>query len=155
MATTDTFGGNSGSGVYLADTGEVAGILVRGETDYVLDSNLNCYHVNYCSETGCSGEDSTYVFRAIDALCKVASSARLCGPYCGDLKCQTGETVATCPSDCKPVPSEWKCDNALYGTGDGCHCNCGAFDPDCSVAPLPAFNCRKNMVCNSSGVCVR
>jgi hypothetical protein len=54
----------------------VAGILVRGETDYV--SNGSCNVVNVCSETGCRGEDITYVYPAISAYCGVATSTRLC-----------------------------------------------------------------------------
>jgi hypothetical protein len=77
-ATTDTFGGNSGSGVYETGTYTLAGILVRGEVDY--RSNGTCNVVNTCSETGCSGEDSTYVGPALNHFCSVATSARLCGP---------------------------------------------------------------------------
>ena len=76
VASTDTFGGNSGSGVYETDQYTVAGILVRGATDYV--SNGSCNVVNTCSETGCAGESITYVARAIEDLCSVAPSARLC-----------------------------------------------------------------------------
>ncbi|MFP2963876.1 trypsin-like serine peptidase [Myxococcus sp. 1LA] len=77
IATTDTFGGNSGSGVYENDTFTVAGILVRGDTDYV--SQGSCAVVNQCTETGCGGESITYVRPAVDHYCSVAGSARLCG----------------------------------------------------------------------------
>lgn len=77
VASTDTFGGNSGSGVYETTDHTVAGILVRGEVDYV--SNGSCNVVNTCTETGCRGEDITYVRPAIDAYCAVAASERLCG----------------------------------------------------------------------------
>jgi V8-like Glu-specific endopeptidase len=77
VASTDTFGGNSGSGVYELSGYTVAGILVRGETDYVY--NGSCRIVNVCSEAGCRGEDITYVRPAIDAYCAVAGSQRLCG----------------------------------------------------------------------------
>ncbi|ADO69257.1 trypsin-like serine peptidase [Stigmatella aurantiaca] len=77
IANTDTFGGNSGSGVYEMSGYTVAGILVRGETDYV--SNGSCRVVNVCTQTGCRGEDITYVGPAIDALCAGAGSLRLCG----------------------------------------------------------------------------
>jgi hypothetical protein len=77
-ATTDTFAGNSGSGVYETGTYNLAGILVRGETDY--RSNGTCNVVNTCSETDCSGEDSTYVGPALDHFCSLATSGRLCGP---------------------------------------------------------------------------
>jgi V8-like Glu-specific endopeptidase len=77
VANTDTFGGNSGSGVYENSGYNVAGILVRGETDYVASGSCNI--VNTCTEAGCRGEDITYVRPAIDAYCAVASSQRLCG----------------------------------------------------------------------------
>jgi len=77
VASTDTFGGNSGSGVYDLSWQAVVGILVRGETDYV--SNGSCNIVNVCSESGCRGEDITYVRPALEAYCAVASSRRLCG----------------------------------------------------------------------------
>tara|TARA_Y100000768_G_scaffold388710_1_gene386360 strand:- start:1421 stop:2386 length:966 start_codon:yes stop_codon:yes gene_type:complete len=49
----DTFGGNSGSPVFNADTLEVEGILVRGDTDYVMDFESNgerCMKVNICDQ---------------------------------------------------------------------------------------------------------
>ncbi|WNG50556.1 trypsin-like peptidase domain-containing protein [Archangium minus] len=78
VATTDTFGGNSGSGVYETSNYTVAGILVRGETDYV--TNGSCRVVNTCTETGCRGEDITYVYPAISAYCAATGNAntRLC-----------------------------------------------------------------------------
>lgn len=160
VANTDTFGGNSGSGVYLAATGEVAGILVRGETDYVLDAAAGCYRVNVCSETGCSGEDSTYVARAVDGLCAKVPGAAICPvpvPFCGDGTCDAGEDAVSCPADCggSPVPATWVCDPALYAAGDGCHCKCGARDPDCDATPLPALNCKAGWSCSADGRCVK
>ncbi|HZI14810.1 MAG TPA: serine protease [Myxococcus sp.] len=76
VASTDTFGGNSGSGVYEMASHTVAGILVRGENDYV--ANGSCTVVNVCTQTGCRGEDITYVRPAIEAYCAVATSTRLC-----------------------------------------------------------------------------
>jgi V8-like Glu-specific endopeptidase len=55
----DTFGGNSGSAVFNAETLEVEGILVRGETDYLRDEVRGCYVVNKCAEDACRGEDVT------------------------------------------------------------------------------------------------
>jgi V8-like Glu-specific endopeptidase len=84
VATTDTFGGNSGSGVYETGGYTVAGILVRGDTDYV--NTGTCNTVNVCPETGCRGEDITYVYPAIAGLCRATSnaSARLCGNKSAD-----------------------------------------------------------------------
>ncbi len=79
VASTDTFAGNSGSGVYETSTYSVAGILVRGETDYI--SSGACKVVNVCGETACRGEDITYVYPAISAFCTTTNTAstRLCG----------------------------------------------------------------------------
>jgi hypothetical protein len=84
VATTDTFGGNSGSGVYETSSATVAGILVRGDTDYVAQGTCNV--VNVCPESGCRGEDSTYIHPAISGFCRATSnaSARLCGNKSAD-----------------------------------------------------------------------
>lgn len=68
----DTFGGNSGSAVFNARSGEVEGILVRGAKDYATytkqdaDGNdYQCMGVNYCEAgvTGgsCGGEAVTRI----------------------------------------------------------------------------------------------
>ncbi len=65
VADLDTFGGNSGSAVINASTGEVEGILVRGETDYQYVSqdseNGSCRTVNVCEDGECRGEDVTRI----------------------------------------------------------------------------------------------
>jgi Trypsin-like peptidase domain len=76
VATTDTFGGNSGSGVYETGTHTVAGILVRGEQDYVYTGS--CSQVKVCGETACRGEDITYVYPALRDFCGRNASTRLC-----------------------------------------------------------------------------
>lgn len=65
LADLDTFGGNSGSPVFNAKTGEVEGILVRGAIDYISDPELKCKLVNVCSELSdsptCDGEGVTRI----------------------------------------------------------------------------------------------
>jgi Trypsin-like peptidase domain len=61
VANLDTFGGNSGSGVYDQTTKKLLGILVRGEADYVRDQRKNCERVNVCPKSGCRGEDVTRI----------------------------------------------------------------------------------------------
>jgi V8-like Glu-specific endopeptidase len=61
IANLDTFGGNSGSAVFDANTGTVEGILVRGETDYVYDSAQGCRLPKQCTNEGCRGEDVTRI----------------------------------------------------------------------------------------------
>jgi V8-like Glu-specific endopeptidase len=59
IANLDTYGGNSGSAVFDANSGLVEGILVRGEQDYVRSSS-GCLASNVCRNDGCRGEDVTY-----------------------------------------------------------------------------------------------
>ena len=56
VANLDTFGGNSGSGVYDQATKKLIGVLVEGELDYKADPARSCYIVNLCPDNGCSGE---------------------------------------------------------------------------------------------------
>jgi V8-like Glu-specific endopeptidase len=60
-ANLDTFGGNSGSAVFNANTGTVEGILVRGERDYIYDQEAKCNRVYECEDDGCRGEDVTRI----------------------------------------------------------------------------------------------
>jgi ricin-type beta-trefoil lectin protein/trypsin-like peptidase len=57
IANLDTYGGNSGSPVFDAQTHLVEGVLVRGENDYVLQGA--CWVSLACPATGCRGEDCT------------------------------------------------------------------------------------------------
>lgn len=61
VSNLDTFGGNSGSAVFDANTGLVEGILVRGENDYVTDQNRGCRVPQQCTNEGCRGEDVTRI----------------------------------------------------------------------------------------------
>lgn len=60
VGNLDTYGGNSGSAVFNADTLEVEGILVRGDEDYVAGPD-DCRVSNVVSNDGGSGEDVTYI----------------------------------------------------------------------------------------------
>lgn len=61
QANLDTYGGNSGSAVFNANTGVVEGILVRGATDYVYDRNQGCRVSNVLGQDEGAGEDVTYI----------------------------------------------------------------------------------------------
>ena len=39
------------------------------------------------------------------------------------------------------IPIEWTCKPEQYGSGDGCQCNCGSFDPDCNPFEAVSINC--------------
>ncbi len=53
-ADLDTFGGNSGSPVFDVSSGEVAGVLVEGDRDFV--RKRKCYVVKRCAPGECTGE---------------------------------------------------------------------------------------------------
>jgi V8-like Glu-specific endopeptidase len=157
VGTTDSFAGNSGSGVWDVDSLDLIGILVSGETDYTDDGS--CNRVNYCAEGECRGENITYAFRAVAELCQSVADPTLCGSagQCGDGFCSSDESASSCASDCAVacgdgicalsewdscpgdceiiVPAEWTCDAGWYGSFDGCDCDCGVTDPDCSIDP--------------------
>jgi len=59
VSNLDTYGGNSGSAVFNHKTGEVEGILVRGENDYVRAPGRSCRVSYVCEDNACRGEDST------------------------------------------------------------------------------------------------
>lgn len=59
VANLDSFGGNSGSGVFDQQTKRLVGVLVRGDADFVQDEGKNCNRVHVCPNTGCRGEDVT------------------------------------------------------------------------------------------------
>jgi subtilisin-like proprotein convertase family protein len=63
VANTDSYGGNSGSAVLHATSGAVEGILVRGETDYVVKEGEGCMISLRCSDAACRGEDVTRTTR--------------------------------------------------------------------------------------------
>ena len=68
VANLDSFGGNSGSAVFNGKTGEVEGILVRGETDYdwIKQNGNYCKVPHSCSDSlglfsSCEGEEVTRI----------------------------------------------------------------------------------------------
>lgn len=61
VANLNSFGGNSGSGVYDQATNKLVGVLVRGDTDYLEDKARKCWRVHYCPKNGCRGEDVTRI----------------------------------------------------------------------------------------------
>jgi hypothetical protein len=67
VTNLDAFQGNSGSGVFDADSKDLVGILVRGDSDFVVDGS--CYRWHRCDDAGCRGEDVMYAHYAIDDAC--------------------------------------------------------------------------------------
>lgn len=68
VVNADTFQGNSGSPVINSTTGNVEGILVRGDSDYVYDNDRRCMAVHHCAEDSCRGEDVTRIDKIPELL---------------------------------------------------------------------------------------
>lgn len=88
VANLDTYGGNSGSAVFNAQTLEVEGILVRGAQDFVYTPE-NCWVSNRCPDDGCRGEDVTRTTMFADLIEEKAIYHVYVGPcdamaYAGD-----------------------------------------------------------------------
>lgn len=152
VSNVDTFGGNSGSGVYSATTQELTGILVRGNNDWV--DNGACNESAGCPDTGC-------VPPAGDGLEEAVRSNFLAPwtpPRCDDGLCDPGEDEFSCPADC-PQDSDYDLhpdvvDNCPFAPdplqtnldgdplGDACDCDAGngdAWQTPGEVAGLRVF----------------
>ena len=58
------------------------------------------------------------------------------------------------PVDPDGVPAAWECDEEFYGAGDGCDCDCGAYDIDCDDPQQRVYNCGPGEVCGEYGECI-
>ena len=75
VANLDTYGGNSGSAVFNAETGLVEGILVRGEQDYTYKGS--CRVSNVCENGACRGEVVTKIANVADKIPSALHRGRL------------------------------------------------------------------------------
>lgn len=53
----------------------------------------------------------------------------------------------------KGTPAAWTCPAQKYDARDGCDCDCGTVDPDCSVAGQAVVGCSSGVACTPHGVC--
>lgn len=154
IATTDTFSGSSGSGVFDRVTGDLVGVIARGEADFEADGN--CLRAKGCLENDCAGEDATYAFRAFEYLCgngtcdpvleNTGSCPAECGQACGDGVCNGNEDVTGAADDCEadcgtcgngtcdPGETRTSCGGDCIGEcGDnGCQADIGENTANCS-----------------------
>jgi hypothetical protein len=50
-------------------------------------------------------------------------------------------------------PASWTCPASEFAGNDGCHCKCGAPDPDCESPGQKAYNCAPQQKCTAQGTC--
>lgn len=158
IASLDTSAGSDGSGVFDAATGELIGISVTGEVDYIPDGDTACHRVLQCPDDGCTGQVVEYAFRAIESLCNTGlAPASLCP--CGDGACDAagGETTATCAVDCGTSCGDAAC-NGAEGATD-CPEDCGTCgnavcdDGEDESACCTDCGCAGSMIC-AANTCV-
>jgi len=85
--------------------------------------------------------------------CKPYSWGNVCWHFtCAWLDCAQYQVVECTNQKLELLPKAWKCDPSNYGTKDGCHCNCGTWDPDCSDdLKLPTIGCPNDDICIHPG----
>ncbi len=169
-ANLDTYGGNSGSPVFNAETHEVEGILVRGNTDFSYYRKKRCYESNQCDDSGCPGfEDATRITQIshlipnepncqadidcdngdpCDGLESCVNSICQAGvaPSCADVDaCSVGSCVAT-------GAQSYQCEQSAISCSDGDPCTVDLCDPvtGCGSTPL---QCGADEIC-VDGACV-
>ncbi len=162
-ANLDTFGGNSGSGVFN-DEGEVVGILVRGEGDY--EYSMGCGRVrllpNLPMEEGVE-EDCTYVARAIAGLCAAAPSTLCGGGSCqacrvdddcaGGFSCIEGSCLSPCDLDFGCAEGEVCAADGFCEPPRGSRCvDGGVQETRCGRPTGPVMDCGDRNFC-AEGAC--
>jgi len=68
--------------------------------------------------------------------------------------CTSGTTCNLDYGTC--IPDTWTCEPAYYNATDGCDCDCGAIDPDCSDPNATVYGCDdpgETGVCLPDGTC--
>jgi len=146
QATLDTFGGNSGSGVFNREL-ELVGILVRGLTDYVRDGD--CTRVNVVSEEGFTGgEDITYGTRAREAFCASGAESDLLCPAGASMLCGGCITNADCQGDlvCAAFASLGGSRICAEPCGRGNPCDAGFTCRAAACEPSSSLACSANSV---------
>jgi hypothetical protein len=104
--------------------------------------NLALYDDGVTCDCGCGWPDPDCADDTVEA-CDACNEPGSCAETEGD--CASIE--ADHNSTCAPPPS-WNCFADFFDGDDGCHCGCGAFDPDCDDATADA--CTS---CNDFGSC--
>jgi hypothetical protein len=72
----------------------------------------------------------------------------------GSRQANGGSGASTCSPPWVCGSEVWRCSSWYYASGDGCDCNCGAWDPDCDDPAEGVFGCGLGeTTCEAPGVC--
>ena len=168
-ANLDDYGGNSGSPVFDVETMVVQGILVRGNEDFVFDSEAYCWRSNVCPDSGCPGfEEVSHAKKIakfvpnvpcyVPALCEFdadCDDGDVCNgaEVCGTGGCQPG-TPLVC-DDGDPCNGAETCGAAGCGPGTPLVCDDG--DPCNGVETCGTGGCQPGtpLVCDDGDPCTQ
>ncbi len=129
--------------VYNCDPGEVCGDDGLCEGGAAVPAEWTCTDAWYGGDDGCDCDCGAW-----DPDCD--------DPAATVYRCDEGQTCnadGVCVDDGSGPADGWACNDAFYGTGDGCDCDCGAYDPDCDDPAQSVFGCDAGQICNADGVC--
>lgn len=116
-------------------------------------ADYNCSAATFATGDGCN-----CLCGAPDPDCvEVFSQSADCeeGLFCFEGICSTaGPTESPTSMPTFEVPPEWTCDPDFFGRLDGCHCNCGADDPDCRFEAQDVLFCNNTNEQCIDGQCV-
>ena len=131
----------------------------------------DCGDASLCLPTGCAPRAEVMAARKLISVYKDGAtpwhpkSKRHFGPL---MSSSVGVLAAAAMEVASPItpPSAWHCPAHYYNANDGCDCECGAVDPDCTrdpshqkVQPVVGncpydFKTRRGATCSSEGKCV-
>jgi V8-like Glu-specific endopeptidase len=79
-------------------------------------------------------------------------------PDCGraglrTVGCRDGGQCLADGTCSNPAPDGWTCGELAWGTGNACHCGCGAPDPDCELGGRAIVGCAPGSACLPDGTC--
>lgn len=144
-ASLDTFDSNSGSGVFSA-SGTLVGVLNKGKPDYVRRGDCNVVNVLRADDVNDDAEESTYVARAVEALCAAGWTTDVCGDTAG--WCRPCSDDAQCPGGwlCHSAPSDLGVTWCAAPCGDDTDCRTGHTCNGTRCAPVTTPTCAGQSV---------
>jgi len=148
----DVFPGSSGGGVFT-ESGELAGIVVRGpDGGYSQSPGESCFRGDRVGETYSIQIEATYVQRALEDYCSRAPDSDLC--RCGDRQCDPllHETTSSCAVDCGTDCGDGACNGSE--TAASCYADCGVCgDGRCDAREVADLSCCADCGCPGGFAC--
>lgn len=117
-----------------------SGCTAEGKCQIPIPESWICLRDYYAAGDDCDCDCGAYDPDCDDPQQRVVNCAR--GSACND--------DGTCEVS---IPPTWVCSNRWYAAQDGCDCDCGAIDPDCSNPAEEVSGCAPGSECKADGTC--